>query len=405
MPDFDIAIAGGGPAGLSAAWSAARAGASVLLVEQNSEIGSPTRTSGGSFMQELRELGIPDRLLHPIHRCRFLAPTQKAEFAYHEALACVMDVRGVYQHLAMEAAGAGAVIWMASSAKEVIREGERVTGLVVDRKTRGRVEVRAKVVIDASGYRGQLLRQAGVGEGFERFGVGAEFDLYAPHCDEDEAVLIVGGKVAPSGYAWAFPWGNHRVRLGVGVIHTDSREKPEEYLDALMANSAEFGIDLTGAQPIEYHYGLIPSDMSEVFTGHGILGIGDAAGHASTLLGEGIRWAIKAGRMAGGIAADAARTGDVSRESLARFEQEWMGLYGRNLRLANKINRRIALWDDRKWDERTELLALLTPEEFARAMATDFSAGWALGIAWAHPRLLKASLAQALRRFSLTAAD
>ena len=43
----DIIIAGGGPAGLSAAEVAARRGISVVVLEQNHEIGSPIRTSGG----------------------------------------------------------------------------------------------------------------------------------------------------------------------------------------------------------------------------------------------------------------------------------------------------------------------------------------------------------------------
>ena len=77
----------------------------------------------------------------------------------------------------------------------------------------------AKLVIDATGHRSVLLKNAGLDPGFQRFGVGAEYDMYAPNCDENEAVLLVGDRVAPSGYAWVFPWGRHRVRVGVGIIH------------------------------------------------------------------------------------------------------------------------------------------------------------------------------------------
>ena len=61
----DVLIAGGGPGGLSAAEAAARAGCRVILAEQNQEIGSPTRTSGGSFVSEMNALGVPADEVHP----------------------------------------------------------------------------------------------------------------------------------------------------------------------------------------------------------------------------------------------------------------------------------------------------------------------------------------------------
>ena len=36
----------------------------------------------------------------------------------------------------------------------------------------------------------------------------------------------MGSKYAPRGYAWAFPRGNGRVRLGVGVLHPDCDDMP-----------------------------------------------------------------------------------------------------------------------------------------------------------------------------------
>jgi digeranylgeranylglycerophospholipid reductase len=396
--NYDVAIAGGGPAGLSAAFAAASSGASVLIVEQNSEIGSPTRTSGGSFIRELIELGIPPPLFHPIRRVRFVSPNQCAAFDYSEPVMCVMDVRGVYQYLATLAAQAGATIWLASKVLDVIKEGPSITGMLIETRTKAKVEISAQVVIDATGYQGRLLKMAGLSPRFQRYGVGAEFDLFAPLCTEDEAVLVVGSQFAPTGYAWAFPWGHHRVRVGIGIIHPDESTDPVRLLDSFVAGATRLGVDLTGAQPIEYHSGLIPSEMSENFVGDGILAIGDAAGHASTLVGEGIRWAIKAGRMAGKVAATAVNEHDASATCLSQFQSQWLREHGRNLRIANMINRKISKWNDRKWDERTKLLSLLSPDEFATALQSNFSLSWALGVAWAHPRLVKAGLEKALHR-------
>jgi digeranylgeranylglycerophospholipid reductase len=398
----DIIIAGGGPAGLAAAEVAARRGSAVVVLEQNHEIGSPIRTSGGSFIDELEALGIPERLYHPISRLRFCTPNNAATYHYAAPRLCVIDVRGVFQFLAGRAIAAGAQIRLATRAVAPLIKDGIVLGVTTSEGLTTSEGVRAsgggktaadqwesKVVIDATGYRSTLLKQAGLDPGTRRFGVGAEYDLYAPHCDEGEALLIAGSDFAPSGYAWVFPWGRHRVRVGVGIIHPDSRETPGAYLDRLLSNLDRFGVNLKGAQPVEHHAGLIPSEcFAGKFAGDGILGVGDAAGQASSLVGEGIRWAIHAGKMAGEVAADAIEKGDVSREALSVFERRWIKRYGKNLRLAHKLNERLAGWDDRKWDERLEVLKLLTPEQFIEALKTNLTGGWLLKFIASNPRAL-----------------
>ncbi len=369
---WDAIIAGGGPAGLSAAAALASRGCSVLLLEQNHEIGSPIRTSGGSFIEEMQALGIPARLYHPIGRVRFLAPNNSAAFDYPKPRFCILDVRGAFQFLAEQAIAAGAEIRLAARVKEPLLNGGFVRGVRTETET-----FESRLVIDATGYRSSLLKQSGLDPGFERFGAGSEYDLFAPHCDQNEAVLIVGSQVAPAGYAWVCPWGRGRVRAGVGVIHPDSRANPEDYLDRLVENSSRFGVDLRGAQPVEHHTGLIPSErFAERCAGDGILGIGDAAGHASSLLGEGIRWAIQAGRLAGETAAPALASNDVSRRALEPFERAWRKKFGADLKLAHSINERISRWDDAKWDSRTELLKRLSADQFAEAMKTNLRGRW-----------------------------
>ena len=381
---YDAIIAGGGPAGLAAAETLARRGCSALVLEQNHEIGSPIRTSGGSFIDELDALGVPSSLHHPISRVRFLSPANAAVYEYAQPRMCVMDVRGVFQFLAGRAVEAGAGVRLAAKVEGPVLQDERVVGV----RTRDAV-LGARVVIDATGYRSVLLKQAGLDPGIRRFGVGAEYDMYAPHCDEREAVLLVGSELAPAGYAWVFPWGRHRVRVGVGIIHPDSDAKPDAYLDALVAGAGRYGVDLRGAQPLEHHAGLIPSEcFARQFAGNGILGVGDAAGQASSLLGEGIRWAIHAGRMAGEVAAEAIAKGDVSRAALAVFERKWTKRYGKDLRLAHKINQRIAGWGDQKWDQRLDVLKLLTPDQFVEALKTNLTGGWLLRFLARNPRAL-----------------
>ncbi len=402
LSEVDVIVAGGGPGGLAAAEAAARGGATVAIFEKNSEIGSPTRTSGGSFIRDMEELGIPAHLYHAVKICRFVSPNRTARFEYDEPIACGMDVRRTYQFLAQRAILAGAHVFPATSVLDLSMDSGRTTGAKIKNFRGKEMDVRSRIVIDATGYRAGLLRQAGVMNGHQRFGVGAEYDLYAPNYNEEEVVLIVGSVVAPSGYAWALPYGNHRVRLGVGVIHADTSANPEDYLNRLVENAERFGMDLRGAQPVEYHTGLIPSDgLCDRFVGNGIMGVGDSAGQPSALLGEGIRWAIWAGKMAGEVAAEAIQAGDCSADFLARYEKRWKAKHGPNLRVASEINRRIARWSDERWDRGTETLSRLTPYQFGQALKTELLGGWAFQALWSNPGLLKTGAREILRRVGL----
>jgi digeranylgeranylglycerophospholipid reductase len=385
-PDLEVVVVGAGPSGLSAAAALAARGRSVIVIDRSHEIGSPIRTSGGSFISDMEALGVPAELYHPIGRSRFVGPTETATFAHAPPAMCVLDVRGVFQHLAAGAIAAGARVRLGCTGGRPLREDGRVVGVVAREEGGGSFELRARVVVDATGYRAALARAAGLDPGFVRYGVGAEYDLYAPAYPQEEAVLLVGNQVAPTGYAWAFPWGRGRVRLGVGVTHPDVSFHPRPYLDRLLAKGSRLGLRLEGAQPLEYHHGLIPSSRSRGrLVGDGIVVVGDAAGQASPLAGEGIRWAIRAGQMAGEAVDDALAGGDPSAGHLAEYEARWQAAHGRNLYIAELVNARIAAWSDAHWDEGIRLLRRFSADQFIRALKTDFSPAWLLPLLLKNP--------------------
>jgi digeranylgeranylglycerophospholipid reductase len=69
---FDIVVVGGGPAGLSAAYMAARSGAKVVLFEKDQAIAHNIRTSGVTWVSEMERLGIPSELYNTVQNFRFL---------------------------------------------------------------------------------------------------------------------------------------------------------------------------------------------------------------------------------------------------------------------------------------------------------------------------------------------
>src|SRR5579885_1735007 len=86
---YDVLIVGGGAAGLSAAEAAAKGGARVALLERQKEIGYPIHTSGGSWISDMRALGIPEDLYYPIRTVVFLSPKRDARFEYETPVCCV----------------------------------------------------------------------------------------------------------------------------------------------------------------------------------------------------------------------------------------------------------------------------------------------------------------------------
>lgn len=387
--DCDVLIVGGGPAGLASAEAAARGGVRVVVLERQNEIGYPVHTSGGSWVSDMKALGIPAHLYHPIQKVFFLSPNCEVPLFYTPALACVIDVRGVYQYLAGRAVAAGATLRVRHTVEQTLLEDGRVVGVTAKNHVSERVTLRAAVTIDASGFSRHIGVRTQMGNAFHRYGYGAEYDLYAPNFPQDELYLIMGSKYAPNGYAWAFPRDNGRVRLGVGVLHPDSEEDARVYLDSIMRDIPQFVARFKDASPIEYHTGLFPSEGPvERFSRDGLLLAGDAGGHGSTLVGEGIRFAIYSGQMAGQVAAEAARAGDISAAFLSRFDRQWRARFGRDMDISYMINKHIACYSDEQWDNALDLMKRMTPAQVAQALRGDFSAGLVMGILARNPGLV-----------------
>lgn len=390
MPDeWDVLIVGGGPAGLAAAEAAAKLNVRAVVLERQNEIGYPVHTSGGSWIRDMKALAIPENLYHPATKVVFVSPHREVSLHYNPAVACVLDVRGVYQFLAGRAIAAGASIRMRHTVETTIVEDGRVQGVTAKNHVSERISVRAPVTIDASGFSRHVGVRTEMGGAFHRYGYGAEYDMYAPHYPQDELFLIMGSKYAPRGYAWAFPRGNGRVRLGVGVLHPDCDDDARAYLDSIMHDLPQLSDKFKNASPIEYHTGLFPSEGPlERFSRDGLLLAGDAGGHGSTLVGEGIRFAIYSGQMAGTVAAEAVKAGDTSAAFLGRFDKQWRARFGRDMDISYMINKHIANYSDEQWDNALDLMKRLTPAQVAQALRGDFNTGLVLGVLARNPGLV-----------------
>lgn len=396
---YDLVIVGGGPAGSSAAFTASKKGVKVALLEKEDTIAETVRTSGVTWIQNIKEFGIPDDCFNPIKNFSFCSPNNEVTISDSIPRAAVLDVRKTYRWLANEAKQTGANIFLKMNVNGVLKNengdiiGVNATG------PNGKTVFHSKIVIDASGFTSTVGKAMGHVTQWKRFGAGAEYEVKAEHVDSETWWLMVGQKYSPAGYAWIFPSGNNMVRIGVGVGKPESNVDPTQRLKELIENKVGPIRKLGEITPIEFHYGLIPNDgLSRKTVFNNLILVGDSAGQANPLVLEGIRYAIKFGRVAGNIAADAIKSGKTDRDALYPYEENWKKEIETKINSASKVQNRWIGLTDEEWDKELDIIKELKSEEFIDFIKADFGLASMIKLATHHPKLIVRQLFSLVKR-------
>ncbi|MDH3341501.1 MAG: NAD(P)/FAD-dependent oxidoreductase [Nitrosopumilus sp.] len=385
---YDLVIVGGGPAGLSAADVAAKNGIKVALIEKENSIAETVRTSGVTWIQNIKEFGIPDDCFNPIKNFSFCSPNNEVTISDSVPRAAVLDVRKTYRWLAQQAKQSGTDIFVKINVNDVIKNERGDIIGVSGIGPNGKITFHSKIVIDASGFQSTVCKAMGFVTQWKRFGAGAEYEVKAENVESDTWWLMVGQQYSPAGYAWIFPLGNNIVRIGVGVGKPESSIDPTQRLKELM-NSKIGPIKRLGKiSPIEFHYGLIPNDgLSRKTVFNNLILVGDSAGQANPLVLEGIRYAIKFGRVAGKVASDAIRSGNTDKDALYPYEENWRKEIESKINSAGKVQDRWIGLSDEEWDKELDIIKELKPEEFIDFIKAEFGLSNMIKLATHHPKL------------------
>ena len=385
---YDIVVVGGGPAGSSAAWAAAKNGIKVALIEKESSIAETVRTSGVTWIQNIKEFGIPDDCFNPIKNFSFCSPNNEVTISDSVPKAAVLDVRKTYRWLATEAEKEGVDIFIKTSINNVIKNDNGDIVGVTGTGPKGEIIFHSKIIIDATGFSSTICKAMGFATQWERFGAGAEWEVKAEHVDSETWWLMVGQQYSPAGYAWIFPLGDDIVRIGVGVGKPESNVDPTQRLKELMDAKVGPIKKLGKITPIEFHYGLIPNDgLSRKTVFNNLILVGDSAGQANPLVLEGIRYAIKFGRVAGKVSADSIKSGKTDRDSLLPYEENWRKAIESKIKSAGKVQDRWIRLSDEEWDKELDIISELKSEEFIDFIKADFGLSNMLKLATHHPKL------------------
>ena len=322
----DILVVGGGPAGSSAALTAAREGARVVVVDRRRVIGVPVQCAEYIPAMLLNEVPLDrDVLVQPIRAMRTLLPGCRPE----EMPAPGYTIRRdrFDQCLAASAEQAGARFLLSTAAVE--RQDAHTVEL--KHKTGNRLLLKAKIIIGADGPRSTVAKWDGVVQRNLIPAVQARVALAQP-MDATEVYLKPAFR---AGYGWLFPKGRE-ANAGVAFKPLRGADPSPGHLLKLFLERLKADGKIKGSA-ISYQTGFIPVEPARASVFGNTLLVGDAAGQTHPITGAGIFSAVMCGKMAGRWAARAAREKDLG--WLQRYEEEWRDLFGETLERASRRRR------------------------------------------------------------------
>jgi flavin-dependent dehydrogenase len=325
MNEYDAIVIGAGPSGSTAGALLAERGHRVLMLEREP---FPRYHIGESLIPytwfTLNRLGVVDWLRNSAcpkkYSVQFVSITGKVSQPFyffntikHECAQTWQVWRGEFDQMLLDnAVTKGVELRQFVSVRDVLMEGERVVGVRADTKdgVKGE-EIRAKVVIDASGRDSLLSRKFGWKDrdpDLNKIAVWSYFEgaMRDPGLDEGATTVAY---VPQKGWFWYIPLHSNIVSVGVvgepRYLYRDTRDP-----DAIFQREAEACAWIREhisvgkqVQPVrvtgEYSY------HSKRIGGDGFCLVGDAFAFLDPLFSTGVFLGLKSGEMAADAIHDA----------------------------------------------------------------------------------------------------
>lgn len=355
MPEkFDVIVVGAGPAGTSCAYSCAKSGLKVLLIERGEYPGSKNVMGGVLYRKQMEDI-IPEfwkeaPLERPVVEQRFWMMDKESvvQFGY-KGLEWAVEpynnftvLRAQFdQWFAQKAVEAGALLINETVVTECIVENGKVIGVRTDRPDG---EVHADVVVLADGVNSLLSKQLGFHREFRpdevaltvmevinlpKDKINERFNLEGNH----GTTIEIFGDSTKGNLGTAFLYTNKEsLNIGVGTTLSSmikAKLKPYELLDYLKKHPMVRPY-LEGGESAEYLAHLIPEggyhSVPRV-VGSGVLVVGDAAQLVNAIHREGSNMAMASGQMAAEAILEAKKDGDFSERSLNRYKEALFGSF------------------------------------------------------------------------------
>ncbi len=337
---YDVVVAGSGTAGMTAAYLLAKKGLSVALVDRRSREDIGDKICGDAIAgHHFSATGLPhpsDSIVRSYIKgikvyprdMRYSIAVETREGGY------VVDRHGWGQELLRMALDAGAELYSSTIIQDLVVEDGYAKGIVVRPRGGGEpYEIRAKVVVDATGYSSILIRKAPETWGIEKeildrdiINAYREVVRIKKRFEEVDYVhLQFISEYAPTGYVWLFPWDRegYMLNIGNGVMPHPDIPKPHILMERYIR---EFMPDLLAEREIikKGTWNIPNRRPRHVFVGNGFAAVGDSAIMIDPATAEGIGYGLYGAYLLSKYVAEAVEAGDYSMEMMWRYQHAYM---------------------------------------------------------------------------------
>ena len=314
----EIAIVGGGPAGLHAAYQLARSGVDVTVFEEHPSPGDPVHCTGILAAEAFDEFDLPrSAFLNELTTVQFFGPSgDSIEYSTVQAEAIVIDRRAFDVALSRRAESAGVVV----------RVDERITDVRVSHDdvrltTAGGKHLTADACILACGANYALQKRLGLGMPVMHL---QSAQIEVPAAEPGHVEVHFGNEIAPKGFAWAVPvMRGQRSYARIGLMcERDAREYFDRFLERI-GPKWKTGTPTCLGGAVRPRIKMLPLGPIARTYGARVLVVGDAAGLVKSTTGGGIYYSLLSGALAAETLVEAFRQKDLSAASLSAYEERW----------------------------------------------------------------------------------
>lgn len=282
---YDVIIAGAGPAGLACARVCAEGGARVAVFERKSHIGTKVCAGGITWNGLLQRFG--DISQRRFSEQRIVTRKQRAQLQEKNPIIATVNRKELGELMADQAREAGAEIYTDCQILR-IDNGEILIKDNSDQEKHKRFQY--GTLVGADGSNSMVRRYLALPCVHQGIGINYQLNIV-----REEMEWHLDPTRFASGYAWIFP---HQTTTSVGAYVDMKVLSAPQLKNALTQWAKENGLELAGtklgAETINFDYrGVEFHREQKIFL------VGDAAGLASGLTGEGIYPAIVSGEYVG----------------------------------------------------------------------------------------------------------